>query len=231
MSDSTLKDCISPPIKEIFDAARLLNLAVGAHLEGNYPLAADLIRQADMPVLGDWLDPIWLRKCDAVKPCKVTGLPPVLPKAQRYQPRNPPEKMRRALVERDGHHCRFCGIPLVRAEVRKELKRLHSEAARWIPRKEQTDQHRGLQVMWLQYDHVEVHWRGGQTTIDNLVVTCPACNFGRDRFTLEEMRLSDPRKNLRLATWDGRRTWTGLEMILPESKRYLQSPASRFEPT
>jgi hypothetical protein len=117
----------------------------------------------------------------------------------------------------------------VRAEVRKALHRLYPEAVRWKSTDEK-GQHRGLQVMWLQYDHVVVHSRGGQTTMENLVVACAACNFGRDRYTLEEMRLSDPRHNVRLPTWDGRRTWTGLEMILPESQRYVQSQASAFKP-
>jgi 5-methylcytosine-specific restriction endonuclease McrA len=66
--------------------------------------------------------------------------------------------------------------------VRKALNRLYPEAARWksIDAK---DQHRGLQVMWLQYDHVVVHSRGGQTAMENLVVACAACNFGRDKYT------------------------------------------------
>lgn len=229
MSDGNIRDCFSPPIPEIFESARLLDRAVRAHLEGNHRLAVDLIREADMQVIGDWLDPLWLRRSDAVKARKVDDLPPVLSREHRHQPRNAPAEMRRALVARDGHHCRFCGMPLVRAEVRKALNRLYSEAARWKSIDEK-DQHRGLQVMWLQYDHVVVHSRGGQTAMENLVVACAACNFGRDKYTLEEMRLSDPRKNVRLPTWDGRRTWTGLEMILPESERCVQSPASPFKP-
>ena len=219
MSNNTLRDCISQPIPEIFEAAGLLNRAVAAHLAGDCLLAADLIKQADMPVIGEWLDPIWLH-ASANQKVKLE-LPPVLPKEQRYQMRHPTTQMKREMVRRDGHTCRFCGIPLVRAEVRKKLCKLYPEA-RWIPRKEQTDQHRGLQVMWLQYDHVVVHSRGGPTALNNLVVTCPACNFGRDRFTLEEVQVSDPRTTVRvLPAWDGRRTWTGLEMILPESERYV----------
>lgn len=229
MSDDTLRDCFSPPISEIYDSARLLRSAVAAHLEGNRPIATELICEANMQVIGEWLDPLWLHQSDAVKPRKVADLPPVMPRANRHKPRHALAAMRKALIARDGHHCRFCGIPLVRAEVRKELNRLYPEAAQWNSRNEK-EQHRGLQVMWLQYDHVVVHSRGGETTLENLVVACAACNFGRDRFTLEEMRLRDPRTNIRLPTWDGRQTWTGLELILPESKRYVQSPTSPFRP-
>lgn len=229
MSGGTLRDCFSPPISEIFESARLLDRAVTAHLEGNRHLASDLIREADMQVIGDWLDPLWLHRSNAVKPKKVDDLPPIIPRENRYKPRHALAAMRRALVARDGHHCRFCGIPLVRAEVRKELNRLYPEAAQWNARNGK-EQHRGLQLMWLQYDHVKVHSRGGETTLENLVVACAACNFGRDRYTLEEMRLSDPRTNIRLPTWDGRRTWTGLELIFPESKQFVQSPASAYRP-
>jgi hypothetical protein len=85
MSDSNLRNCFSPPIPEIFESARLLDRAVRAHLEGNERDVIDLIRQADMPALGAWLDPLGLRRSDAVKARKVEGLPPVLPKEERHK--------------------------------------------------------------------------------------------------------------------------------------------------
>lgn len=229
MSAVELRPSFCAPIDQVYEAARLMGRALNAHLEGDRTLAASLIREADMSEIGDWIDPIWLGRSDLVKPRKVDSLPPVVPKDLRHKPRHASAEMRRALIERDGHHCRFCGIPLVRAEVRKEFTRHYPEAARWTSAREK-DQHRGLQVMWLQYDHVVVHSRGGETTMENLVVTCAACNFGRDRFTLEEMWLSDPRTSIRLASWDGRRVWSGLEEILPEGKRQAQSPTSLFRP-
>ena len=224
-----VRQCFSQPIPEIFEAANLLKQAVSAHLQGDVIAANHYLRAADIRAIGDWLDPIWLRKCDLVRPEKVSDLPPILPKDQRYKPRTAPRPLCKALVARDGHHCRFCGMPLVRAEVRKLLNKLYPEAARWASPKE-TDQHRGLQAMWMQFDHVLVHSRGGATDLENLVVACAACNFGRDRFTLEEMRLSDPRIDIRLPSWEGRNTWNGLEMLLPEDQRYLQAADSPFRP-
>lgn len=224
-----LRDFISAPIPEIFEAARLLDLAVNAHFEGDRVRAANLIREADMDAIGKWLDPIWLRRSEATKAIRVANLPPEIPRERRYKPRNAPTQMKRELIARDGHHCRYCGIPLVRVEVRQELNTLYPSEARWISRKEY-DQHRGLQVMWLQYDHIQVHSRGGKTTLDNLVVSCVACNYGRDKYTLEEMRISHPVTNIRLPTWDGRHTWTGLERILSESRRCVQALESRFGP-
>lgn len=188
-----LKDCFREPIPQIFEAAHLLDLAASAHLRGDRATADRALREADMPVIGEWLDPIWLGRNEPYRPVRrVAGLPPVLPKADRFKPRDPKPDMKKALVARDGHHCRLCGIPLVRCEVRKVLTQYYPDAARWTGTKE-TLQHRGIQVTWLQYDHVVVHSRGGQTTMDNLVVTCPACNFGRDRFMMAEVGLRDPR--------------------------------------
>lgn len=221
--------CFSPPIPEVFEAAKLLDQAVASHLQGDIKAAEDYLRDSDIQAIGDWLDPIWLRKSELVKARKVEGLPPVMPKELRYKPRLASKSLCRALVERDGHHCRFCGVPLVRPEVRKLLNKLYPNAARWTSAKE-TDQHRGLQAMWMQYDHIFVHSRGGTTDLNNVVVACAACNFGRDRFTLEEMGLTDPRTDIRLPTWEGRIKWNGLESLLPESERFLQARESPLRP-
>lgn len=217
-----LRSCFSQPIRSIYYAALLLDEAVKQHLYGEFDEAKKLIKAADMSDIGDWLDPIWLRKSELVQAIKVLNPSPVVPKENRANPRAPNAQMKKDLIRRDGHHCRFCSMPVVRAEVRKELCRLYPNEARWTSAKE-TDQHRGLQVMWLQYDHVVVHSRGGQTSMDNLVVTCAACNFGRDRYSLEEMRFTDPRQHTRTPDWLGRHQWDGLEKILPKEKRVAQT--------
>ena len=211
-----LRDCFRDPIPEIFAAADLLANAVSAHLKDDHKAADRLLRAADMPVIGEWLDSIWIGGLNphrAVR--KVLALPPVLAKADRYTPRAPTLAMKRELLARDGHHCRLCGIPLVRAEVRKTLTQLYPEAARWTGSRE-SQQHRGLQVMWLQFDHVVVHSRGGQTTMENLIITCPACNFGRDRWMMAEVGLRDPRLHLRSPSWQRRHEWEGLEQLLDD---------------
>lgn len=217
-----LRDCFRDPIPEIFEAAILLKHGVLAHLDGNAEAAEAFIRAADMPIIGEWLDSIW--SGSGKNPHRalreVKGLPPLVPKPERYLPRDAPPSMKRELVERDGHHCRLCGIPLVRAAVRKVLSTAYPEAARWTGVRAH-EQHRGLQVMWLQYDHVVVHSRGGKTTIENLVVACPACNYGRDRWMMAEVGLRDPREFPRFPSWTGQATWDGLESVLPDKSRYL----------
>lgn len=60
--------------------------------------------------------------------------------------------------------------------------------------------------MWLQYDHLLPHARGGDNNLDNIVITCAPCNFGRMNWTLEEVGLIDPRTRQPVHS-----AWTGLE--------------------
>jgi predicted restriction endonuclease len=66
------------------------------------------------------------------------------------------------------------------------------------------DQHAAFQAMWAQYDHIRPHSHGGTSDLDNIVVTCAPCNFGRMSFSLEEVGLADPRAREPVTTaWDG----------------------------
>jgi 5-methylcytosine-specific restriction endonuclease McrA len=112
------------------------------------------------------------------------------------------------LLARDGHHCRFCGIPLIRAEVRRRFTDAYPSAARWGRRN--VEQHAALQAMWVQYDHILPNARGGATDLSNLVITCAPCNFGRTDLTLEEVGLLDPRSRPPI-----RSAWDGLERFRP----------------
>ena len=114
----------------------------------------------------------------------------------------PTAAQKAVLHQRDGYHCRFCGIPVIRAEVRKRLMAAYPGALPWGPRA--VTCHAGLQAMWAQYDHVVPFKRGGSSELDNLVVTCAPCNFGRWACTVDEVGLLDPgvRESVR-SSWDG----------------------------
>lgn len=198
-----MRFCLRDPIPEIFDAARLLDRAVTAHLTGDTVRAADLFRVTNNPQIRDWTESLWGRGGPWTQPSRpVDNPPPHLPKDQRPLPRMPSRALKAALIARDGYHCRFCGIPLVRHEVRRRISRAYPEAACWG--RTNPSQHAALQAMWLQYDHILPHSRGGTTDLDNLVITCAPCNFGRTEKTLEEVGLADPRLRAPvLSTWDG----------------------------
>jgi 5-methylcytosine-specific restriction endonuclease McrA len=192
-----LRTCLLNPIPEIEEAARYLDDAVIAHLAGQFELAKSMLRRADMPALRErWTEPLWGRSH------KLSTLAEDLPVIAKYEQRMPSPKDERQLLERDGHHCRFCGIPVIRKEVRDRIKKVYPGELRWG--RKNTEQHTAFQAMWLQYDHLVPHARGGNNALANLVITCAPCNFARMNDTLEEVGLLDPRDREPVrSTWDG----------------------------
>lgn len=113
----------------------------------------------------------------------------------------------RQLHERDGYHCRFCGIPVIRPEVRKRAMAAYPSVVLWG--RSNATQHAGFQALWAQYDHVVPHAHGGSNELENLVVTCAPCNFGKMSYTIEQLGLLDPRQFSPVKS-----TWDGLERLL-----------------
>ena len=172
--------CMREPIPAIFDAVALLDRAVEAHLCQDREAAGQLLKAADLPAVRGWTESLWGSKQDN-------------PYQWRYhrwrefpdlgKPRNPdardrmPNKADRdSILQRDGYHCRFCGIPVIPPEVRKALSKEYPEAAYWHSAKN-CDQHAALQCLWLQFDHILPHCWGGENTPDNIVITCAPCNL------------------------------------------------------
>ena len=199
------RSCFRGPIPEIAVAARYLDEAVSAHIAGNSGLAEQRIQQADMPEIREWVESIWGRSI-YVQPRKVEGAPPKLPKDQR-DPRMPTSAQKKQLLLRDGFHCRFCGIPVMRYDIRRRLKELYPRVLMWG--KTNIEQHPAFQAMWVQYDHILPHSRGGTSDTENLIITCAPCNYGRMERTLEEVGLADPRTHEPV-----RSSWNGLERLL-----------------
>jgi 5-methylcytosine-specific restriction endonuclease McrA len=111
---------------------------------------------------------------------------------------------KKRLLQRDLFRCRFCGIPVIRSEVRKKIRNSYPDALSWGRRN--GEQHAAFQAMWAQYDHIIPHSRGGDNSASNMVVTCAPCNFGRMEYTLDEVGLADPRNRV-----PGPIGWDGLE--------------------
>jgi 5-methylcytosine-specific restriction endonuclease McrA len=199
--------CMREPIPEIFAAAELLNCAADAHVSGDRVTADRLIRRADLPSVREWTDSLWGSRNNHPEQAYYHRLRPVegvttsLNKDARPKERMPTTAEKALLIERYGHKCAFCGIPLIRPEVRQFFTTAYPEAAYWGRTNE--TQHAGFQCLWLQYDHVVPHSHGG-VSIDNLVVTCAGCNYGRVSHTLEEFGLLDPRNfPIEPIHWDG----------------------------
>ncbi len=197
-----LRTCLRDPIPEIFDSARHLDAAVSAHLAGQRALADELIRLADIPAVTEWTESLWGSGGPWSRPLSVENPPTSVPKDQRVKARMPAIAVKSALLARDGFQCRFCGIPLVRKEMRSQIRNAYPEALRWGDRN--AEQHAGFQAMWLQYDHLLPHAMGGTNELSNMVATCAPCNYGRWNLTLEQVGLTDPRlRDPIRSTWDG----------------------------
>ncbi len=200
------RTCLRDPIPEIAVAALLLESAIQAHLMGDADLVNELIRRANMPVIRDWTESLWGGNRPYVHYRAVQDAPPSIPKEQRVKLRMPTLAEKHALHIRDGYHCRFCGIPVIRKEVRERIRMAYPEALSWGSRN--IDQHAAFQAMWLQYDHLLPHARGGDNSLENIVITCAPCNFGRMNWTLDEVGLIDPRTREPVHS-----SWTGLEQF------------------
>ena len=210
ITESTMKEltrCFRDPIPEIYEASEYLALALKYHLEGDLKKAEELIKKADFSVIREWTESIWGAKSQYIHLKEISNPLPRLKKHERVETRMPDTKLKAEMMERDGHSCVFCGIPLIRAEVRKEFNKLYPTALEWGRRN--IEQHSAFQAMWLQYDHLIPHSRGGNNNLDNLVITCAPCNFGRMEYTIEEVGIIDPMSRERI-----KRNWSGLEEIL-----------------
>lgn len=204
----SLRRYMREPVPEIFQAAHLLDRAVGAHLVGDYNSASHLIRSANMPSVRAWTESLWGAKkanpeqASYLRLRPVQAATPILDKSHRLPVRMPTRQEKDLLIERYGRNCVFCGIPLIRTEIRDAIKRCYPEALPWENRN--PDQHAAFQCMWMQYDHLVPHSRGGDSSIENVVLTCAPCNYARWHWTIEEVGLHDPRKfPVHKTSWDG----------------------------
>ena len=196
-SDSTYRACLRDPIPEIADAARYLDAATTAHIRGQPSLAEELIRLADMPAIREWTESIWANDSAFVRLRDAS-----LPTAERAKARMPTAAEKKSIHARDGYHCRFCGIPVIRREIRVRISKFYPQALTWGSRN--VEQHAAFQAMWAQYDHITPHAKGGQNELGNMVLTCAPCNFGRMSNSLKEVGLLDPRTRESVRSlWDG----------------------------
>lgn len=202
------RKCFRPPIPEIQIAAKCLDNAVSAHISGDREKAENLIRAANIPAIRDWVESLWGKRSPYILYRPVANAPTILKRTERLKLRMPTSAEKRSLHLRDGYSCRFCGIPVIRPEVRNRLRSLYPDALPWSA-KSNKDAHPAFQAMWAQYDHVLPHARGGNNDLANLIVSCAPCNFARMNYTLEEAGLADPRLSEPIHS-----AWDGLERLL-----------------
>lgn len=188
-----MRYCIKQPTKEVYAAISALVAAADAHIAGDHRLASSRLSEANCPKAWTWLNESWTQVIRNVVVQKPVGDTQIIPKDQRDPDRNIAFGVKHAVLARDGYKCRYCGLPVVHADIRKIAQRLYPDDVPWNPRVA-AQQHSGFQITWLQFDHVEPHSHGGRSSVENVVITCALCNFGKDRFTLRQLDIEDPRK-------------------------------------
>jgi hypothetical protein len=118
-------------------------------------------------------------------------------------PRSPSPLLTVNVWRRDGFHCRYCGIPVVPKRVLKAFSTLVGADVFPVGRTN-AENHGAALIACAQIDHVVPYNQGGATDQNNLVTACWACNFGKDRFTLAQIGLDDPRaRQQNYPGWDG----------------------------
>ena len=198
-----LRRCLLAPPSDVWTAAENLRHAVRLHNERDRSGAAAFFRAANLACLGDWFKKVVGPFDEGIHGPRPTFLdPPKLPMHQRKRPRMVSASDKRAIVARDGYHCRFCEMPVIPKDTVKAIALMYPEDAPWTDIA--ADQHRFFQAANLQYDHLLPHSRGGESSVENMVVTCAVCNYGRMSNTLAESFLLDPREfPSRTSNWDG----------------------------
>lgn len=209
---SGLRECLLEPIPECFEAAALLSAAVDAHLSGDALAAARLIKAADLRAVREFTEAGWGAGCFKRHGfISVPDAPSSLQLADRPKPRMPTPETRAGVLNRDGCHCRFCGLPVIPRDIREKLRTAYPEALSWGLTT--ASQHAAFQCLWLQFDHLLPNSRGGTSDTENVVITCAPCNFGRMEKTLAEARLVDPLSRSTPVRWNGFYSWDGLERV------------------
>jgi hypothetical protein len=198
----SLRRCLREPIPEIEIAANRLADAASAHMRGERDVAEALLVQADDKIVRDWLYSVWGRARVYNRPIKLLANPPELPMDQRGKPRDATNETKRLIHRRDGYYCRFCKIPVIRGALRSAIHTNYPKAVPWGSTND--SQHAAFQCMWAQYDHILPHQRGGLSNLENVYLTCAACNYGRGAHLLDELDLIHPSlHDPRQGNWNG----------------------------
>ena len=195
-----LRRSFLPPISEYELAADLFSRAADALIANDLSLCDRLVREADLRPLRDFdyliSGPI---NPEIHRQSKNSTYPPI-PKSEL--PRMPGAVVTRQVFARDGYRCRFCGSRVILKQAREKFSEALPEAARWGSTRD--ERHCGLATLLASIDHILPYKRGGNHEPSNLVTACTPCQFGRNRWTLEEVEIEDPRNYPPIVDdWDG----------------------------
>lgn len=138
-----------------------------------------------------------------------------------------PARHEKLVFQRDSYTCRYCGLRQVAKEILLAFERaVGSDEFR--TQSTNAVQHGIIHGFKIVADHVVPYKCGGRTNSDNLVSACPACNYGKFNYTLEQLGLDDPREHPPVVSdWDGLTSLLeGLKRNCLESRRTTDRPST-----
>ncbi len=206
-----MRQYIKAPTAEVMESINSLISAVDAHIATDYALAASLFDKANCPITWKWLNDAWANSRRNIINSSSAYEGKVIPKTERDKP--PSASIKKEVLARDGYRCRYCGLPVVLADIRKIAHQLYPAQVPWG--RKNTEQHSGFQVTWLQFEHVIPRSQGGHSSLDNLVVSCALCNFAKGQYLLEQLDLEHPLLREPVNT-----QFDGLERLRPFSPKF-----------
>jgi hypothetical protein len=125
-----------------------------------------------------------------------------------------PARHESLVFQRDSYTCRYCGLRQVAKEILLAFERAVG-SEEFPTQGTNAMQHGIIHGFKIVADHVVPYKCGGKTNVDNLVSACPACNYGKYNYTLEQLGLDDPRTYPPVVSG-----WDGLTSLLQDLKRY-----------
>lgn len=198
------------PMTESHDiAASALSIAADALIAGDIAKCREHIRKADLRSLREYFHLL----AGPINPdIHRQKKNPVYSTAPGEKiPRMPNAAVTRGIFARDGYRCRFCGTRVILKQARKVFTEHFPEEARWESSNE--GKHFGLSTLTASIDHLVPYKRGGTNDLENLVTACGPCQFGRNRWLLEEVEIESPFKFPPIVDeWDGLGRLVGLKI-------------------
>ncbi|MBX3726106.1 MAG: HNH endonuclease [Xanthomonadales bacterium] len=217
----TIRRSFLPPIPEFSQAAELLSLAADALLVNDLESCGDLLVRADLKPLREFSYLLTGPINPEIHRQSHNPVLTLVPKEGR--PRMPSAARTMEVFARDGYRCRFCESKVI-------VKDAHRIFARFLPAEARLGDtndanHFGLATLTATIDHLVPYSRGGDNSETNLVTACGPCQYGRNRWTLEEVGILNPFDYPPIID-----KWDGLTRLLV-LKSKAHSVARRFNPS
>ena len=206
-----------PPPDYMWAPVRHLATAVDAAANDRIAEARQLVASLPSAEIEEW----WSTHAQRASRTRVVDRRRVAGKSATGSKRMPNDAEKRAVWQRDSYSCRYCGLPVIPREVLKAFG--DAIGADRFPMGRANKAQHGLALLtWAQVDHVLPFSSGGATDTTNIVTACSACNFGKGRFTVDELGIDDPRDHEPVAS-----AWDGLHSLLPALKSRAAGGSTR----